>query len=82
MADVKKPVALKIDWDKNDGWSKTEQVGYNQAVIDYEDYIASKLEMVEKVIQPLVWNSRYFSDTGQRGAKQISTAIKELFKGE
>ena len=35
---MKKSVAKKIDWEKRDGWSKEEQVGYNQACNDWEVY--------------------------------------------
>jgi len=35
---MNKPVAKNIDWEKRDGWSKEEQVGYNQACNDWEIY--------------------------------------------
>uniref|UniRef100_A0A6M3JNA8 Uncharacterized protein n=1 Tax=viral metagenome TaxID=1070528 RepID=A0A6M3JNA8_9ZZZZ len=41
-----KPKQKKINWKRKSIWSKTEQVGYNQAVTDYDAWILERLEYI------------------------------------
>ena len=42
-----KPKKQNINWTKFDGWSKSEQVGYNQACDDWESWIINSLEAIK-----------------------------------
>jgi len=43
---MNKPKQKIINWKKKTGWSKTEQVGYNQAVSDYDAWILERLDEI------------------------------------
>lgn len=45
--EIKKPKAKKIDWNNDNGWSKTEQVGYNQACNDWEIYHQQEIDKLK-----------------------------------
>lgn len=47
---LKRPKAKKINWDKNNGWSKHEQVGYNQAIHDYEAYLKQEKSFASNIL--------------------------------
>ena len=46
-----KPKAKKIDWNKKDGWSKHEQVGYNQACNDLNAWLPDEAEILKTLIK-------------------------------
>ena len=47
MSEINKPKPLKINWGSKVGWSKYEQVGYNQACMDWEAYHKHILDSIE-----------------------------------
>jgi len=49
MAEKMLPKIKNIDWNKNDGWSKKEQVGINQTIEDVKPIIANLLLEIDKL---------------------------------
>ena len=49
-----RPKQRNINWSKDDGWSKEEQVGYNQAVNDCMAYTDDLLRPLEEVNEDII----------------------------
>jgi len=50
---IDKPKQAKINWEKKTSWSKTEQVGYNQCVNDYDAYHKQEMDKKDAYIKTL-----------------------------
>ena len=71
---MNKPKQKIINWKKKTGWSKTEQVGYNQAVSDYDAWI---LERLEKIInEPIYGGEDYEYCEVCRLIEEIKNAMR------